>query len=92
MHINFETFVIVWIVLASAVIALIAWRQAVTWHCDNSLKLLDAGGISQQATITSKLDLIDKWGKILTAITVLCGLLLGAFYAYHGWVQAYSAN
>ena len=91
MHFSLEPFVILWSVLALAVVALIAWRKGVTWHFDNTLRLLDVGAVSQQAIMTHKLDLIDKWGKILTGVAVIFGLLLAAVYAYQTWVQAYSA-
>jgi hypothetical protein len=89
MHVNLESFVILWSLLTVAVLALIVWRKGVTWHYDNTLRLLDAGAVSQQATVTHKLDLIDKWGKILTGIAVISGLLIAAAYAYQSWVQAY---
>src|SRR5438552_1492650 len=87
MHVNLEPFVILWSLLAVAVVALIAWRKAVAWHDDN-LRLLDVGVVSQQAIMAHKLDLIDKWGKILTGIAVIFGLLIGTVYAYQSWVQA----
>ena len=89
MHVDLKPFVILWSVLAVAVFALIAWRKAVAGHYDNTLKLLDVGAVSQQATATHKLDLIDKWGKILTGIAVIFGLLIAALYAYQSWAQAY---
>jgi len=91
MHVNFVPFVILWGVLAVVVLALIVWRKGVTWHNDNTLRLLDAGAVSQQAVVTHKLDLIDKWGKTLTAITVIFGLLIAVAYAYQTWIQAYSS-
>jgi hypothetical protein len=36
--------------------------------------------------VAHKLEVIDKWGKILTAITVIFGLVLGALYLYQSWV------
>ena len=40
------------------------------------------GALTQQTTVAQKLDVIDKWGKILTVITVLFGLLIAAAYVY----------
>jgi hypothetical protein len=42
----------------------------------------------QQVAIANKLDQIDKWGKILTVIAVVFGLLVGAAYVYQVWVQS----
>jgi hypothetical protein len=77
---------VTWVVLAVVVIALIVWRKAVTSHEDDSLHVLDGGAVSQQVNVSHKLDVIDRWGKILTAITVIFGLVLGAIYMYQSWV------
>jgi hypothetical protein len=44
------------------------------------------GALSQQTNMAQKLDMIDKWGKILTLITVVFGLLLAAAYIYGQFV------
>ena len=44
------------------------------------VSLLRYGTLTQQTTVAQKLDVIDKWGKILTVITVLFGLLIAAAY------------
>jgi hypothetical protein len=38
--------------------------------------------------IAQKLDVIDKWGKLFTAIAAVYGLLLALAYTYQIWVQA----
>ena len=85
MNVNLMPYFILWVVLAAVVVFLIVWRKTVSIHEDETLHL-DAGGISQQLNVTHKLDVIDKWGKILTAITVIFGLVLGAVYMYQSWV------
>jgi hypothetical protein len=37
--------------------------------------------------VAQKLDLIDKWGKIVTVVTVVYGLIIGALYVYQSWMQ-----
>jgi len=37
--------------------------------------------------VAHKLDQIDKWGKILTVIALVYGVILGAAYAYQAWIQ-----
>jgi hypothetical protein len=39
-------------------------------------------------TVAHRLDQIDKWGKILTTLVVIYGVILGAVYVYRGWVSA----
>jgi len=45
------------------------------------------GSVAQQVTVAQKLEVIDKWGKILTVITLVFGLILGAAYVYQNFVQ-----
>jgi hypothetical protein len=87
MHINFFPFLASWIVLAVVVIAMIAWRKVVTRQEDDSLHVLDTGAATHQVDVTHKLDVIDKWGKILTIVTVSYGLVLGALYLYQSWIE-----
>ena len=75
----FFPLVIVWILLALAVLALFLWRQSVARNEDDSLHVMH-GTITSQTSLSQKLDVIDKWGKILTVVTVVVGLLIaGAF-------------
>ena len=30
---------------------------------------------------------VDKWGKIVTVVTVVYGLIIGALYVYQSWMQ-----
>jgi len=86
---NLTPFLVVWIVLAVAVMVMIVWRKLVASHEDDNLHVLDGGGVQQataQTVLAQKLDVIDKWGKLLTIIAVAYGVLLGLAYAYQGWI------
>jgi hypothetical protein len=88
MKINFTPFTVLWAVLAAVVLALIAYRKTVTSHEDETIHL-GAGSENapaQQMAIAHKLEAIDKWGKLLTIITVLYGLLLVCLYTYQTWL------
>jgi predicted membrane protein len=87
MNINLRPFLYPWIVLALAVIVLLVRRKAVASHEDDTLHVLD-GGSADQPVVAHKLDQIDKWGKILTVIAVVYGVVLGAAYAYQAWIEA----
>ena len=86
MNINLTPYFVLWVALAVAVIGMIIWRKAITSHEDESLHVMDAGAASQQVNVAHKIDVIDKWGKILTAIAVIFGLIIGAIYMYQSWV------
>ena len=87
MHINFIPFLALWLLLAIGVIFMIAWRRIVSRQDDETLHVMDTGAASHQVEVTHKLDFIDKWGKILTAVTVVYGLVLGGLYLYQSWVE-----
>jgi hypothetical protein len=38
-------------------------------------------------TVAQKLDQIDKWGKTLTVITAVFGIVLVGIYVYQSWVS-----
>ncbi|MBZ5617143.1 MAG: hypothetical protein LAQ69_00220 [Acidobacteriia bacterium] len=88
MNINLMPFIVLWIVLATIVIALIVRRRMVSSHEDDTLHVLQGAPVAHQAVLANKLDQIDKWGKIFTVIVVVFGLLLGAAYLYQTWVQS----
>jgi len=79
----------VWALLALTVIGLLVWRKGVARNEDDSLHVLDAVSAQRttQADVAHKLDVIDKWGKILTVIAVVYGLALGGLYVYQVFVQ-----
>jgi len=64
---NYLPLLAVWIVLALVVLALFVWRQSVARNEDDSLHVMH-GALAPQTAVAQKLDVIDKWGKILTVI------------------------
>ena len=82
---NVIPLVIIWVVLALVVLALFLWRQAIAREEDDSLHVMH-GTTTSQTVLSQKLDVIDKWGKILTVVTVVLGLLIAAAYIYGQFV------
>jgi len=83
-------FVILWVLMALAVLALFIWRKTVSSKEDDNLHVSDPGSdqkTAEQAAVAQKLDLIDKWGKIATVVTVVYGVILGGIYVWQSWVQ-----
>jgi hypothetical protein len=80
MQLNLIPYLAIWSVFALAVIVLLIMRKMVSSKEDDQLHVLDGAPTTQQVTVAHKLDVIDKWGKILTVITVLFGLAIGAIY------------
>ena len=88
MNIDFTPFVMVWALLGVVVVLMAGYRKAVSVNEDEMLHLGSPMESTRQVTIAHKLDAIDKWGKLLTAITATYGLLLAIAYTYQTWIQA----
>ena len=90
MNMNLFPFAVLWAVLALTVLALIVIRKRIASGEDDTLHVMegDAAMIPHQQEIAHKLEVIDRWGKSLTALTVVFGLVLGALWVYQGWVAA----
>jgi cyanate permease len=89
MQINFVPFAIVWAILALGVLALFVWRKTVSSHEDDQIHLTDNVAVSEQTAVASRLDRIDFWGKTLTVVVVVFGLVLAGIYIYQGWVNGF---
>ena len=85
MNFDFRPFFVVWSILALGVLALFIWRKAVARNEDDTLHVMH-GALTQQTAIAQKLNFIDKWGKILTVIALVAGLLIAAAYVYAQYV------
>jgi hypothetical protein len=87
---NLMPFLIIWMVLAVAVLALFIWRQTVARNEDDNLHVMDGAAVqetAQQAVVAQKLEFIDKWGKIITVVALVYGVVIGGLYVYQSWVQ-----
>ena len=87
---NWILHISIWAVLAIAVVALVIWRKTVSDSEDDVIHVqeAEAGMLAQQAAVAQKLEVIDRWGKIFTALAILYGVFLGGLYVYTGWVQS----
>lgn len=87
---NLIPYVVVWSVLALGVIVLYAYRRAVAKQEDETLHVLDAevAQVSQQTVVARKLEVIDRWGKLVTLLAVLYTLALVGLYIYNAWMAS----
>lgn len=83
---NLTPYAIVWGVLALIVIFLAFWRRHVASQEDDTLHVTGPETVlSQQMTVARKLELIDRWGKVLTVILAITGLILAVLYGMYIW-------
>ena len=87
MHIDFTPFTVIWGVLAIVVLGMAFYRHSISTKEDEILHLGDAVQPTHQVQVAHKLDVIDKWGKLLTVVVALYGLLLVIAYTYQNWIR-----
>jgi hypothetical protein len=80
-------FVVLWVALAAAVGALAVYRNKLAGSSDELIHIEETSvELSvRQEIVAKKLEVIDKWGKILTVVAVVFGLLLVAAWVYQVW-------
>ena len=84
-------FVIFWVILGVATLALALYRKFVSMSEDDYVHL-SAGEerlIPQQVATFKKIGVIDKWGITMTIVTVVLGLALAALYLYQAILRQY---
>ena len=80
-------FIVLWFVLALVTLGLAVYRKLIAMREDDYIHV----GPGQDALITKqistarKLDLIDRWGKALTVVTLAAGMVIAAAYMYQAW-------
>jgi hypothetical protein len=90
---NLTPIVLIWAVLGLVTLGLALYRIFTTEHEQDVVHLGpgEEREIPKQAALAKRLVTVDRWGKILTVITVLIGLGLAAGYLYNGWQDPASA-
>jgi hypothetical protein len=83
--INIVPLVSSWALLAAVVLGLIIYRKVVSSREDDTIHVLDNRATAQQNVVAHKLEVIDKWGKILTAVAFLYGLVVAVVYFFNVW-------
>jgi hypothetical protein len=84
---NLVPYILGWSVLGIVVVVLAIYRSAVAGREDDSLHMMagEAPIIAQQQRLGKKIEHIEAWGKSLTALLVIYGLVLAAIFLYHAW-------
>ncbi len=84
---NFTIFVGAWSLLVVAVLALALYRKFVANHEDDLIHIGPGEEklIPKQVQMASRLGAVDRWGKTLTLIAAVWGLVMAAAYLYRAW-------
>lgn len=90
---NLLPFAVAWGVLAVIVMALAFRRRSISGQEDDMVHLSgEAKAVTHQLEVAKKLDAVDKWGKILTILLVLTGIVLAGMYAMQLWNESTKAG
>lgn len=86
---NLVPYLATWIPLAVVVAVLAIYRNMMASHEDETIHVLesDAAQVTTQVKLSHKLELIERWGKILTVVVVVYGLFIAGMYLYNIWQQ-----
>lgn len=79
------TLFVIWAVLAVIVAGLVVMRRVAAQKEDYDLHLDQARISGQQATLAKTIDVIDKWGIVMTVIIAVYGAVLLGAYLYQSW-------
>ncbi len=79
------TMVLIWAMLALTLAGLVLARKFTARNEDDYIHLSDPRLATRQTQLAQKLDWFDRWGKALTSVVVVYGLVLAASYLYSSW-------
>ena len=84
---------ILWAVITTAVLVLAVWRLMVARVEKQVAGIHIAAGEEAipevQTKVATKLARIDFWGQMLTVISAVLVLAIGAIWLYRGWLKSY---
>jgi len=86
--INLTPAVVIWVILAIATLGLALYRKLIS-ASEEDLIHLGPGQerhIPEQVALAAKLKAVDSWGKTMTVITVVVGLMVAAVYLYQAFM------
>ena len=90
MNVSLSPFVAGWLALACTIAGLAIYRKFVSTREDDMLHILDDESHRlKQAALAHRLDLMDHWGKILTVVATVYGVLLAVGYFCQVWMEGF---
>jgi hypothetical protein len=74
-------------VLACAALLLAVYRKVIARKEDDMLHVLDSEAtlVTQQHAVAIRLEAVDRWGKAITALAIVFGILAGVLLLVAAW-------
>jgi hypothetical protein len=84
---NWTPYLAIWSLFAAAVLVLATYRKMLSSREDDTLHVSDGASrlVPEQIATAQRIEVIEKWGKGLTAVVVVTGLILAGIYFYGVW-------
>ena len=81
--------VMIWVILGIATLGLALYRKLISANEEDLVHLAasEQNQIPGQVALAHKLEVIDRWGKVLTVVTVVLGVAIGTAYMYQAWMD-----
>jgi hypothetical protein len=94
MTFNLTPFILAWVGMAVGVLGLVAYRYFLSHQGDPYLHVSpeEMSAVKEQAVVGRRLVSVDRWSKILTAVTVIFGFVLAGLFLYSQWVASHSTS
>ncbi len=91
---NLTLYIVIWAVLGVIVLGLAIYRSTIAGREDDSLHMMAGEGsvVAAQQKLGKRIEHVELWGKSLTALLVVYGLVLVGIYLYHAWLQSGSVQ
>ncbi len=86
---NLMLHIIIWAVLALVIVILALYRKKMDSKADDMIHVLDAEVAvnATQTEVSKRIEVIDRWGKILTAVAAVYLFAIVGLYLYFSFTQ-----
>ena len=87
-EINLTPAIVIWAVLAIGTLGLALYRKLISAGEEDLIHLGpgEEREIPHQEALAVRLQNVDRWGKIMTIVTVFFGLVVAAIYLYQAFL------
>lgn len=88
MPINLTPWIILWAMATTGVLVLFVWRVMVAKDETPGIHVAvtdqQMPEVDKEVKLAHKLDVIDRWGKVLTVVSAVLVLVMGGAWFYNG--------
>jgi len=82
--------VVIWVAMATVVGGLALYRKFISREEVDVIHLRDneLAAVSDQDNLAHRLEKIDRWGKLLTIVLIVYGLLIACGWLVYAWKES----